>query len=88
MEIDLIPLIMILHRGISLIVSPCPFILISLSIWALLLLLLLIMLLLNSDHPGGGYLIDTRVKLFSCLVFVSFITTLDISRAFRQFYFH
>ena len=67
-EIYLIPLIMILSRGISFFVLSCPLILISLSIWALLLLLLLIMLLLNSNHPGGGCLIETRVKLFGCLV--------------------
>ena len=67
-EIDLISLIMILSKGTLPMVLSCPLILISLSIWALLLLLLLIILLLNSDHPGGGCLIETRVKLFGCLV--------------------
>ena len=65
MEIDLIPLMIILSRGVSSLVLVNSLVLVSLSVWELLLLLLLITLLLNSNHPGGGCLIETSVKLFS-----------------------
>ena len=38
------------------------------SMWALVFLLLLITIFLNSDHPGGGCLTETKVKLFGHLV--------------------